>query len=75
MWFKAILLDGWPMDNSSEVEIQDPSDENEVLSQIKPLMPSIQQSHRVEMMRSGERLNLLVRERPNGAVMGHFVSC
>lgn len=75
MWFKTVLLNGWPSEHSDKVEIQDPSDESEVLGSIQRLMPSSMQNHQVEIMRREDELDLVIRERPNGAVMGHLVSC
>lgn len=72
MFFKKIIENGWPCKKAS-VEIQDPTNDLEVLERLRMRMPPT--NLLVEMVPKRHQLDLVVRERYTGAVLCHLASC
>ena len=71
MWFRPIISDGWPVKRAQTIEIQDPSNELEVLRKIKDASSTLT----VELAPRRDRVDLVIRDRESGAVTGHLVPC
>ncbi|OGT89711.1 MAG: hypothetical protein A2286_04090 [Gammaproteobacteria bacterium RIFOXYA12_FULL_61_12] len=73
MWFTKILENGWPC-KKGMVEIQDPSNELEVLESLRADIHAARA--RLELVPRGRRgVDVLVREHGTGAVLFHLAPC
>lgn len=74
MWFKKVIENGWPC-KKELVEVQDPSNELEVLERLRANLYAAQA--RVELVSKGKGrgVDVLVREHHSDAVLYHLASC
>ncbi|MBU0501448.1 MAG: hypothetical protein KJ558_10155 [Gammaproteobacteria bacterium] len=73
MWFKTVIDKGWPCKKAAKIEIQDPSNELEVLDRLRLRVAAV--NARVDLVPTGRRVDVVVRDRVSDAVLCHLVPC
>lgn len=79
MWFRQIIQGVFPVGNSPQIEIQDPSEDIEVIMSVKKHLSDspeiLGMDLMIEMLPIQSRVDLVIRERSTQAVLGHLIPC